>query len=697
MPRPSFFRAHLALGVALAALGASAASASAAQQLFPDLKSLPPRSLHLSQADTGYDGGGSYDYVLRFSNTVWNAGPGALDIHGHIDPDTQRGAAYQRVFDSAGGYVDYPVGSDFYYHEVHHHFHLDDWGRYELWKRGDYDAWVAGGRTSEDKAIQGHKISSCALDDEFVADVPGTPSDARFQFSGCSRDAHGNLSEGLSPGWGDTYDYTRYDQWIDLGSSPLQDGDYVLRSVMDPFNKIYESSGRADSARESQQNNEAITPLTVRGGKLVDVAPPSGWAQINDLDRRTASSNVRVSVMGRDDVSGVAQFRVSNDGRAWRTYPYAGGDTNQQTVAWDLADPRYGGSAAAGTRSVFVQFGDASGRWGPVTNDTIELIPCASSTGRASRYAAAVLADRPVSFWRLSETCGTDAMDAQARNRGVFTGSPVLGAPGLLANELGNKAVGFDGLGQWVRVDPSSSLDLSSRLSLEAWIRPRKLPAPGHYASVITRPTAYSLQFDGPRVELALFRGGERHRASAPTGSVRAGRAYHLVGTFDGHTERLYLNGRLVTSASSPTPSGSSAALFLGAWRESVELFAGTLDEVAVYGGTLSPARIAAHYRAAMPPPAVPAPSNLIAVADPRHRVKLTWADDASHETGLLLERSRDRRFRSLSHRHLRAHTTSFTDVHVAPGSVYYYRLRAFTATHTSAWCRTVRVRTRQR
>lgn len=46
MPWPKLLRAHIALLLTLAALGAMAGSASAAQQLLPDLKTLPPRSLH---------------------------------------------------------------------------------------------------------------------------------------------------------------------------------------------------------------------------------------------------------------------------------------------------------------------------------------------------------------------------------------------------------------------------------------------------------------------------------------------------------------------------------------------------------------------------------------------------------------------------------------------------------------------------
>lgn len=691
MPRPNFLRA---LFLALVALGATAGPASAAQQLFPDLKTLPPRSLHLSRADVAYDGGGPVDNVLRFSNTVWNAGPGTLQLHGHIDSETKRGAAYQRVFDTAGGYVDYPEGGDFYYHPVHHHFHLDGWGRYELWKRADYEAWLAGARAAAVTPMKGSKISSCALDDEFVAELPGSPPFGRFEFSGCSPDSHGDLAEGLAPGWGDTYDYTRFDQWIDIGSNPLPDGDYVLRSVMDPMNKIYESADRAGTAQETQEDNEATTPLTVRAGKLVDLAPPTGTVQINDVDRRTASPQVRVSVLGRDDVSGVKQFRVSGDGRSWRTYAYGGGEMDRQTVGWDLADTRYGGSAANGTRTVFVQFGDASGRWGPSAVDTIDLAACSSSTGAPSRYAAAVLADRPVSYWRLGETCDTVAADARGVNPGAYAGAPVLGAPGLLADEPGSTGVALDGQAQWIRVPPSPSLDFSGLLSLEAWVRPRALPPPDRFAAIVSKAGAYSLGFEGPRAALTLVRGGARYRVRAPARALHAGGAYHVVGTFDGRVARLYVNGRLVASARSQAPDSTTSALFLGAWSEDVAAFSGTLDEVAVYGGTLSSARVAAHRAAATPPPALPAPSNLRAIAGRGRRVTLTWADDTSHETGLLLERSRDRRFRHPSHRHLHAHLTGFTDVHASPGTVYFYRLRAFTPSHTSAWSRTARVRT---
>jgi hypothetical protein len=64
--------------------------------------------------------------------------------------------------------------------------------------------------------------------------------------------------------------YTRDlpDQWVDVGQTPLPDGDYVLRLVADPLNLIYESSDRADSGRESATVNEAVTAFTVRGNDI---------------------------------------------------------------------------------------------------------------------------------------------------------------------------------------------------------------------------------------------------------------------------------------------------------------------------------------------------------------------------------------------------------------------------------------------
>lgn len=189
-------RRALTTGLVLALLitAFSAASASAATALYPNLKTLPPRDLRW---DTVNIDGQSHN-VLRFTNTVWNEGPGRLEVIGQIDPDTLEGPAVQRVYDDAGGFTDYPAG-EFHYHPAHDHYHYDEWGRYELWTKAEYDAWVASGGTVGAPML-GAKTTSCIIDEEFIRQVPRQPYPGVFNFKGCQPDANWRMDQGISPG-----------------------------------------------------------------------------------------------------------------------------------------------------------------------------------------------------------------------------------------------------------------------------------------------------------------------------------------------------------------------------------------------------------------------------------------------------------------------------------------------------------------
>ena len=80
---------------------------------------------------------------------------------------------------------------------------------------------------------------------------------------------------------------------------------------------------------------------------------------------------------------------------------------------------------------------------------------------------------------------------------------------------------------------------------------------------------------------------------------LQAGQAYHVVGAYDGATQRLYVNGPQVASQPlTGAASSSSADLFLGSWNDSTEFFDGTIDEAAVFDTALSVGRVGAHYSA---------------------------------------------------------------------------------------------------
>jgi hypothetical protein len=94
--------------------------------------------------------------------------------------------------------------------------------------------------------------------------------------------------------------------------------------------------------------------------------------------------------------------------------------------------------------------------------------------------------------------------------------------------------------------------------------------------------------------------GGSGHDFG-PFGSSTAGAIYHIVGTYDGSTLRLYVNGALAGSGTPGTLALSASHASIGdAWNGSAQslFFNGTIDEVAIYPTALSATQVTNHYNA---------------------------------------------------------------------------------------------------
>lgn len=249
--------AAVAALTSLAAIAALSAPrhARAATLLYPDLRTLPASDLRM---ETVVMPDGAVRNLLRFSNTVWNAGQGPMELRGSI---TSNGTVTQNVYDEGGSFATFAVGQNFTFHEGHNHWHFDDFAEYQLWTKSAYDQWVTSGRSVGQAQRVGSKSTFCLMDTGVVQSLPGTPGAAVYGQCGLEL-------QGISVGWGDTYKYYLADQWIDLGASKLADGNYVLRSVADPKNRLYESPNRDDVARESVVANEAITIFSVQRGRI---------------------------------------------------------------------------------------------------------------------------------------------------------------------------------------------------------------------------------------------------------------------------------------------------------------------------------------------------------------------------------------------------------------------------------------------
>lgn len=200
--------------------------------LLPDLITWVTNS-YLKDAYVQWSGGKK---LLRFSNTVANRGSGPLELYGVVNNSTGATDAYQVVYNDNGSQTTYLVGQFvFAGHEDHNHWHFDKFAIYEL-RDPATDALVAGG----------NKVSFCLLDyTKYTAEnISGSPASGVYT---CS-------NQGISKGWADVYSANLDGQFIDITGLP--DGNYVLRSIADPLDKLHE---------EPNTNNVGQITITITG------------------------------------------------------------------------------------------------------------------------------------------------------------------------------------------------------------------------------------------------------------------------------------------------------------------------------------------------------------------------------------------------------------------------------------------------
>ncbi|MBA3365238.1 MAG: LamG domain-containing protein [Actinobacteria bacterium] len=218
----------------------------------------------------------------------------------------------------------------------------------------------------------------------------------------------------------------------------------------------------------------------------------------------------------------------------------------------------------------------------------------------ASRYQLKVMADNPVAYWRLGENTGAYAYDETGNGRqGSYYYGVSNGVTGALAADV-NKAAGFDGINDFVYMQ---SLGLTGAFSLELWgyLRGPGSSSPNNdYGALLGIDYRRRLLWrvsDGRL--LTQFDGG--NFVSSIGASANAW--HHIVYSFDGSTERFYIDGAPVGSHTTTAPNwNADFAVGILATDATQHRLNGLVDEVAVYGRALSAVDVKAHRDAAVSP-----------------------------------------------------------------------------------------------
>ena len=301
----------------------------------------------------------------------------------------------------------------------------------------------------------------------------------------------------------------------------------------------------------------------------LDATPPS-VSITAPVANSTVSGVITINATASDNVSvaGV-QFKIDgvNSGAEVTSSPYS--------MQWSST------LVANGTHTITAVARDGSGN--STTSTPISVI--INNTGTNGLVAA----------YGFNETTGTTFSDSSGNGNNGTVFQATWNTGGYYGG-----ALNFDGSNDYASVPDAPNLDLTTGMTLEAWVRPT---ASSGWRTVLLKENNSELAY-------ALY---ARESTNRPSGWIRtnpttgsskstAGTSglplnawSHLATTYDGANLRLYVNGaQVATRAYTGSMYVSANPLKIGGNAVWGEYFAGRIDEVRIYNRALAPVEIQA-------------------------------------------------------------------------------------------------------
>lgn len=204
------------------------------------------------------------------------------------------------------------------------------------------------------------------------------------------------------------------------------------------------------------------------------------------------------------------------------------------------------------------------------------------------------IANTPVADYRFNEGSGTVVLDASGNNNSGTMNSGVT----RVNDATRGQVLSFNGSNGMVTIADANSLDLTTGITLEAWVRPTSVD--GWRTAILKETTgglSYSLyanddDADKPAGYVRINSIEEKVRAKR---RLTASAWAHIAMTYDGATMRFYVNGEEVESRKQPGAAEvSNGKLRIGGNLVWGEWFRGQIDDVRIYDVAVGSAQIKA-------------------------------------------------------------------------------------------------------
>ena len=222
----------------------------------------------------------------------------------------------------------------------------------------------------------------------------------------------------------------------------------------------------------------------------------------------------------------------------------------------------------------------------------------------ADYYAGTILADNPLAYYRLDDASGSTAVDSSSNGmNATYVGGVQLGQPGALPFDP-DTAVTLDGSTGYVQL-PTINNDFTHGFSAEVWVYPTAVASNATFIDLgnSSNGDAIILYRSGTSNDLAfqVFQGGNSGKVVTASNAITLNQWQYFAVTMDANGNvTLYKNGVVIATGTTYTPRAGivRADNYLGKNGSSPNnpLYAGSLDEAAIYTKQLSAAQIQAHY-----------------------------------------------------------------------------------------------------
>jgi len=177
------------------------------------------------------------------------------------------------------------------------------------------------------------------------------------------------------------------------------------------------------------------------------------------------------------------------------------------------------------------------------------------------------------------------------RDRSGYSNHGTIYGATRVAGKIGG-ALGYDGVDDYVEISHSNVFNLTN-VSLVAWIYIDSFP--NDYPQIVTKLdpsvwTGYGLCLVKATSKIRFDMGDGAPQYLDSVSTLTTGRWYHVVGTYDGFEQKIYINGALdVSEPKAITIAPNTHPIRVGCQAIALTYwFDGIVDEVRIYNRALS-------------------------------------------------------------------------------------------------------------